>query len=510
MTDTYRNPVIRGVNPDPTICRVGQDYYLATSTMALYPGVPIYHSRDLVNWRPIGHALTRPEHFQLNKLAGKGPMIFAPTLRWHDGLFYLITTNVHGGGNFLVTAADPAGPWSDPIEIDLPMFDPSLFFDDDGTVYYTRRGDSKNQDITQATIDLNTGRLTSPYRSVGRGMVSDDAEAPHLFKAHGWYYLTCAEGGSRFLHMQTIGRSKSPWGPFEPCPHNPVISQHHAWWHPVRSAGHADFIEAHDGTWWAVFLATRHASYDQFSTIGRETFLAPVEWRDGWPVVLTQATRELQVRHPILPPHAWPKPPARDDFDQPDLGFDWAMIGYPAAAFASTRARPGHLRLIGQPGDFSDGGRLAFVGRRQQDLDFEIETAVDFTPVADEEAGICLFQLDRYHYDLLLRRTPAGGREAVLRKTVGDMQTHSAAVPVTDGVVRLKVVGTAVEYRFSVATEAGAWQEVGRGLTQLLATELASTWGGLLIGMYARAHGAPEPAPADFDWFDYRPSPGPV
>lgn len=217
--EEYENPVVRGMNSDPSIVRVGQDYYLVTSSLEFYPGCPIYHSRDLVNWQRIGYALTTPKQFSVQKNHGH-PMMYAATLRYHKGTFYLITTDISGGGNFYVTATNPAGPWSDPIYVDRPQFDASLMFDDDGKIYYTRRGPFEDKDIVQAEIDIKTSKLLTPLRSISKGMVSDDAEGPHLYRIHGWYYLILAEGGARFLHMETVGRSRSPWGPFVRDPHN--------------------------------------------------------------------------------------------------------------------------------------------------------------------------------------------------------------------------------------------------------------------------------------------------
>ncbi len=396
----YHNPVIRGMNPDPSICRAGEDYYLAASTMFLYPGIPIHHSRDLIHWRLIGHCLTRPAHFQPEQTLGT-PMIYAPTLRYYDGVFYMITTNVHGGGNFYVTATDAAGPWSDPIVVDQDVFDPSLFFDTDGKVYYTRRGAMHEKDVVQAEIDIATGKLAAPLRSIGYGMVSDDAEGPHLYHIGDWYYLLLAEGGSRFLHMASIGRSRSPWGPFSPCPHNPIIAQHEAWWHPIRSIGHGDLVEAHDGSWWIVFLGTRHASYDALSILGRETFLAPVTWQDGWPVVNKQAMRQLAVDAPTLPLHAWEPAPARDDFNEPPLRLDWTFLTVPGPGLFSLTDRPGFLRLWGQGARLEEGTQTAFAGRRQQDLHCEAATRMEFVPAGEaDEAGLTVFHRHGYHYDL--------------------------------------------------------------------------------------------------------------
>jgi xylan 1,4-beta-xylosidase len=497
----YENPVVRGMNPDPTICRAGEDYYLATSTMYLYPGVPIYHSRDLVNWRLIGHALTRPEHFQPERTAGAHD-IYAPTLRFHDGTFYMITTNVRGGGNFFVAATDPAGPWSDPIFVDADVFDPSLLFDRDGKVYYSRRGAMHDKDVVQAEIDITTGELLGPVRSIGVGMVSDDAEGPHIYHIGDWYYLLNAEGGSRFLHMATIGRSRSVWGPFEPCPHNPIIAQHNAWWHTVRSAGHADLVDAADGSWWAVFLATRHASYDGLTVLGRETFLAPVRWVDEWPVVNVQAMRELMVDALTLPLHPWPAEPVRDDFDAMTFGLAWAFLACPDAPRFSLSDRPGFLRIRGADAPFA-GSQSTFAGKRQTEFVFEANTQLEFDPTGDgEEAGLSVFHREEYHYDLYVTRR-GGSRVVVLRKTVGDIVVE-AALPIENGSVRLRVVGDAGKYTFSFSVGADLFRVAGTGLTQLLAAEVVGSWNGMLIGVFAAGNGQPEASAADFDYFEYR------
>ena len=489
----YQNPVVRGLAPDPSVCRVDDNYYLAVSTMNLYPGVPIYHSRDLTNWRLIGHALTTPGQMCVDKNGGD-PMMFAPTLRHHNGKFYLICTDVHGGGNFIVAADDATGPWSEPKFVDQPMFDPSLFFDDDAKTYYTRRGNSKDKDITQAQIDPDTGKLLTELRSLGRGMVSDDAEAPHLFKRDGWYYLTCAEGGSRALHMQTIGRSRSPWGPFAPCPANPVISQHHAWGNAIHSLGHADFFDDAAGHWWAVCLGTRHAAYDAASVIGRETFLLPVTWRDGWPVVPPAATRHLDAPPAPLPPtHVCPLPRPQDDFDDKELALDWSLPHYPTKPTYSLTDRPGHLRLL-------PGPALSFVGRRQTEMAVTFTAAIDFHPTAAaHEAGVSVYQTDEFRYDCV--RTVRDGKTAlVLRKTIGDVMAESPPAVVPDGPVQLRIRATAQLYTFAWSVDGKTWTNVGTARPQLIGTETAAVWSGVLLGVYAAGDGRP---PADVDWCRY-------
>lgn len=499
----YENPIVRGVNPDPSVIRVGSDYYMVNSSFSFYPGCPIRHSRDLINWELIGYALTRPSQFSLDKNHGH-PQLYAPTLRYHDGTFYMITTDINGGGNFYVTAQNPAGPWSDPIYIDRAQFDPSLFFDDDGTVYYTRRGPFETKDIVQAPIDIKTGKLLSPLRSIGVGMVSDDAEGPHLYKINGWYYLSEAEGGSRFLHMQTIGRSKSPWGPFEPDPHNPWISQHVAWWNPVKSTGHADLVDTPDGKWWAVYLGTRHANYSHFS-IGRETFLAPVEWQDGWPVVKQNDISQLTVHEETLPLHPWPSQPERDDFSATSLSLSWAFLDYPAKGIYSLTDRPGFLRLNGTAAGLEYSAEAAFIAHRQTEWNGSAATLLDFKPATDkEEAGLAVFMSPDYHYEIF--ETSIDGKPAVaVRKSVGDIKLVIASEPVGLGPLQLKVEYDPEHYRFYYAEPGGEWKLLGSGLERLISSEVADVWSGMLIGLYSTGNGRPVANPADFNWFEDKP-----
>ncbi len=493
----YENPVLRGLNPDPSILRVGQDYYLATSSFEYFPSCPIYHSLDLVHWQRIGYALSRPSQFsQLSP----HPSTYATTLRYHDGVFYLITTDVRGGGNFYVTARNPAGPWSDPIKIDLGMFDPSLFFDDDGTVYYTRRG---SQGIVQAVIDIRTGKLTTPLRIVSTGMVTQDAEGPHLYKMDGWYYLIEAEGGARYLHMETAGRSKSPWGPFTLDPANPWASQHVSWDYAVKSVGHCDWTDTPKGKWWAVCLGTRtQPSYASFS-LGRETFLFPMEWHDGWPIVKQQDIDQLQVDASVPPAHPWAQRPARDDFNSTKLDDEWNTIGPLGAGTWSLTERPGFLRLHGQESLLSFSAATAFVGRRQTEWTSSSETQLEFDPHFDkEEAGLAVLMSPLYHYEIFVTMRN-GQRVVALRKQAGDLQQLAAEASIADGPLRLRIDSDSTKYSFYYA-DGNGWKLLGTGLESLISSEVAGVWSGAYIGMYSSGNGSKCTTPADFDWFQYQ------
>jgi alpha-N-arabinofuranosidase len=503
VADFYQNPVNRGMNPDPSICRVGNDYYLVTSSMFFYPGVPIYHSIDLINWKLIGYCLTNKDHFCLDKNNGS-PMMYAATLRYHDGTFYMITTEVNGGGNFYVTAKNPAGPWSSPVFIDKPMFDPSLYFDDDGKVYYTRRGSFENKDIVQAEIDINTGKLLTELRSIGKGMVSDDIEGPHLYKVNGWYYLMAAEGGSRALHMETIGRSKSPWGPFEPCPYNPILSQHNAWWHPVKCVGHADLVQSQDGRWWAVYLATRHMGYNYFSNLGRETFLVPFEWQDGWPLVNAQNVYELTVNTKTLPLHPWESGPRIDDFNSETLSLDWNFLAYPNRKMYSLTDRPGYLRLWGNENALVETKQVAFMGKRQKDINSICKASIEFKPqVTTDEAGLTVFQGSNFHYDIFMT-IRNGNRVVALRKTVADIKQEAASFSIKSDKLYLKIESDKDLYHFYFSDDNNNWKILGTGNCRLISTEVADVWSGMFYGMYATGNGKTCKNPADFDWFEYK------
>ena len=278
----FENPVLPGMHPDPTICRVGRDFYLACSSFEYFPGVPIFHSRDLVGWRQIGHALTRRSQLDLSGVPSSDG-IYAPTLRHHDGTFYLVTTLV-GSGNFLVTAKHPRGPWSDPCWLDSDGIDPSLAFLDD-RVYYTRNGPGADPDhpfVYQAELAWSGGvpSLVRKPRVIWRGTGGIWPEAPHLYRRGRWFYLLTAEGGTSYGHSVVVARSGRPYGPFVASPHGPLLTHRDRPRHAIQATGHADLVELDDGSTWAVLLGIRPAA-GRNHHLGRETFLAPVAWGYG-------------------------------------------------------------------------------------------------------------------------------------------------------------------------------------------------------------------------------------
>jgi len=513
---SYRNPVIPGFHPDPSVVRVGTDYYLVTSSFEFFPGVPVFASRDLVHWKPLGHALTRASQLPLAKARPSGG-IYAPTIRHHDGTFYMITTNTDGGGNFYVTAKDPAGPWSEPVWVgEQGGIDPSLFFDEDGTVYLTTNGGAPGgkgpRGIYQSTIDVATGRLLSPPRHVWGGTGGRYPEGPHLYRIRGRYYLMISEGGTEYGHMVTIARSDSPWGPFESCPRNPFFTHRSTEMDvPIQGTGHADLVEDHEGSWWMVFLAFRPVGGGYWHHLGRETYLAPVTWdADGWPVVNEGrvVTPEMSVRG--LPAAPWPAAEARTDFALP-LGPEWTYLRNPDRSSYALGERPGWLTLRGQALGLEAAASPTWLGRRQEHLACTATTRVDFVPTRDgEEAGITAYRNHEHRYEIGVGRSD-GRRRVFVRQTIGpSLQAVTAAVPV-DGedpvVLRVEARPEAYAFSFGLGDTPTNWMPLGTAPTRFLSTEVAGGFTGAFLALYATGNGQPAGSPARFDWFDYEPRP---
>lgn len=501
----YKNPIIPGFNPDPSICRVGHDFYLVTSSFEYFPGLPIYHSKDLVNWQQIGHCLTRDSQLPLDK-APASTGLFAPSLRYHDGLFYVICTNVSGRGNFFCTTTDPTGAWSEPIWVDIKSIDPDIFWDEDGKSYFVTQGDAG---IRVTEVDLNTGKVLSPEHLVWGGIGGRFPEAPHIYKKDGYYYLLLGEGGTEYAHSATIGRSKNLFGPYENCPLNPILThcnragQSNA----IQGVGHADLVQAADGSWWMVFLGFRVThKWSYYHVLGRETFLAPVDWPEGgWPQVNGNGTVSLEMNVPTLPLHPFEKASSYVDFDTDKLGFEWQYLRNPIQDNYSLTERKGSLRISASPYTLSETEAVSFVSRRQTEHDFTAETSLEFISSSDnEEAGLTLIQNNTHHYDLFIVKR-GNGHIVQLRVKVGSLSYIAGEEPISEKKVRLKIEGTPYQYTFSFAdAKSKNYKELGKLDTRYLSTEVAGGFTGVMIGLYASSNGKPTKAKAYYDWFEYK------
>ncbi len=526
MKNSYQNPIIPGFYPDPSICRVGDDYYLVTSTFEFFPGLPIFHSKDLVNWQQIGHVLDRPSQLNLDRqLPSRG--LYAPTIRYHEGTFYVINTmvsglagntihNEDGCQNFIVTATNPAGPWSEPYWLnDAPGIDPSLFFDEDGRVWYTGNripsaGESYwgHREIWLQELDLETMQLTGEKHSLWDGAVKGNVhtEAPHLYKINGYYYLLVAEAGTGHHHAVSFARSEHVTGPYENNPMNPVLTHRNLGVsHPIVGTGHADIIETQNGEWWMVLLAMR--PYDgYFYNLGRETFLVPMIWEEDWPIV-SPGKGKVEFSHawPDLPPHPWPEEPARDNFDDESLTYKWNFLRTPRQDFWSLSERPGHLRLYLRPEKLSELVNPSFVGRRQQHINFEASLQMDFMPQDDECAGMVLLQNNDYHFRLVCKRGEDETAVIKLIKRQAGMETVLGTQPIEGETIYLKASAQGQAYSFYCASEPDSWQPVAEGVDgRILSTPVAGGFTGAYVGMYASSNGRSSTNTADFDWFEYK------
>ncbi|MBB4638470.1 glycoside hydrolase family 43 protein [Longimicrobium terrae] len=509
----YLNPVLAGFYPDPSIARAGDDYYMVTSSFAYFPGVPLFHSRDLVNWTQIGHVLSRPSQLNLDS-AGISRGIFAPVIRYNAGTFYMITTIVDRGGNFIVTATDPRGPWSDPVFLpEVDGIDPSIFFDDNGKAYIVNNGPpigaplyEGHRAIWMQEFDAASQRMTGPRRLIVNGGVDLARkpiwiEAPHILKVDGRYYLICAEGGTAEQHSEVVFRADSPWGPWIPWTENPILTQRHldpARPLPITTTGHADFVRTPRGEWWAVFLGVRPYRGDHYNN-GRETYLLPVRWtEDGWPEILRgDATVPYAGRRPDLP--AQPAPPIpmtgnfthRDEFDGAALAPEWVFIRTPREHWHALSS--GALVLRPRAAVLGDvGAQPSFVGRRQQHAYGSASTAVRYTPRAEgDRAGLAAFHDDKHFYLLSVARRD--GRPVVqLEQRSGDAPaTVIASAPLTvpaDGPVYLKVEARGDGYAFSYGTRPGEWAVLKDDADgTVLSTKVAGGFVGTMLGMYAHS-----------------------
>lgn len=515
MSKTFRNPVLPGCYPDPSICRAGDDYYLVTSTFEYFPGLPIFHSRDLVHWHQLGHVLDRSSQLPLDEIRPSGGL-YAPTIRFSNGTFYVINTLIDGNtksGNFIVTATNPAGPWSEPYWLgDAPGIDPSLFFDEDGRVWYVgNRMAAQSQyeghtEIWLQELDINHMRLTGEISVLWEGALKKAiwAEAPHLYKIKGYYYLMIAEGGTAHNHAVTIARSDKVSGPYEGNPRNPILTHRHLGLdYPIVGTGHADLVETRTGEWWMVLLAMRpYGGY--FYNLGRETFLVPIRWEEDWPIVSPGTGRvETSYAVPGLPEQTWATAPARDDFDSSTLAFHWNFLRTPRDEFYRLSEGPGHLRLRLRPQRLSEQTNPSFVGRRQQHIHFKTQCAMEFTPQNEYEcAGLALVQNNNFHFLFVLTK----GIQPVVRliKRAHGTEVLLAEMMAPPGQISLKVEAHSQAYGFYYSNQLDDWNVLAEGVDgRILSTPLAGGFVGAYIGMYASSNGQPSTNYADFDWFEY-------
>ena len=524
----YTNPILAGFYPDPSICRVDNDYYLVNSSFAYFPGLPIFHSTDLVNWKQIGNAMNRNDQFKIGD-AQVSRGLFAPAIHYHKGIFYIICTNVSVGGNFIITAKNPKGPWSNPVFTPaVNGIDPSLFFDDNGKVYITYNSDAPDnkplydghRTIRLIEYDIATQKTVGDNKIIVNGGTDISKhpiwiEAPHLYKINNWYYLICAEGGTGDQHSEVIFRSKNIEGPYLSYENNPILTQRNldpTRKNPITSTGHADLVETPGGKWYAVFLGCRAYEGDYYNT-GRETFMAPVEWKDGWPII-NPNHEEVKYQYPV--PFASTKKidnpfsgnfTFKDDFKERQLNYRYVFLRNPEENLY--KIQNGFLELPLKETMAAERKNPAFIGFRQANLKGYGAVSMSFKASAEnEKAGLMIFQNESFYY--FLCKTLKDGKPVVqlYKSKTGSNEKEellASAELKNDKPLQLKIQADNDKYHFYYAQEKNKWILLKDGVDgKFLSTKNADGFVGCMYAMYATSNGAATDNKALYDWFEYK------
>ena len=511
----YSNPILTGFYPDPSICRVGDKYYMVNSTFAYFPGIPVFESTDLIHWEQIGNVIDRPSQLDLNGIE-TSMGVFAPTIRYFNKTFYVINTNVPKQGNFYMTATDPRGPWSDPIFIEGAMgIDPSLFFDQDGTCYYTgTRGDSKNErfygdnEIWLQELDLTTGKLVGEVSVLYKSALYDAewSEGPHVYYINGWYYVLIAEGGTGENHAITIARSKNLRGPYEGCKRNPILTHRHFGKdYPVVYVGHSDLIQSVEGDWYLVALASRPC--EGVIGLGRETFLAKVTWEDGWPVVNPGIGRleiegdsNIEVTKYV---HDYSY-----DFKTKKLPFDMMGLRNPQKEFAEfTSFEHQCLKMMLKKEQLSELVNPAYLAIRQKSYHYQVVMDIELeSETPNEIFGLAIVQNHQNYLSIELSKDNSKQKQLTIYQHEKGNVLELKRVNITseEPVVTLKLTQhqqtLAVEYSLH-GTDVTVMSDID---TKFLSTNRAGGFVGNTIGMYGTSHGKETKAYALISQFTYQ------
>jgi xylan 1,4-beta-xylosidase len=538
----FTNPILAGFHPDPSICKVDGDYYIVNSTFAYFPGIPVFHSKDLVNWKLIGHVLNRPEQLNLDGF-GVSRGIFAPAIRYHNGIYYVTCTLVDGGGNFIVWAKDPKGPWSNPIWLhEIDGIDPSLFFDDNGKSYIIYNSDAPDnkplydghRTIRIAEFDEENFKVVTKPKILINGGVDLSKkpiwiEGPHIYKINGTYYLLAAEGGTAEDHSEVVFKSDKADGPYIPYAGNPVLTQRNLdpkRNYPVTCTGHADLFQTDDGDWWAVFLGCR--PYEPFEknyyNTGRETFLAPVKWIDGeagkgWPVI-NPDFKEVQYHYPLPIKTLTGKVDIpysgnfdlRDNFDGKELHPNWIFLRSPREKWYSLKSKRGFLSIRVRPETCSGRMNPSFIARRQEHSFGYGETSLLFNPTnSNEKAGLAIFQ-DETHFYYLCKSKNGNDEEVQLFKSDTDSSSNNMHLIASQELedensgknLILKIVAKGKEYAFYFGENAGNLKLLKDNVDATFMS-INKAWGfvGNVYALYATSLGKTCRNIASYDWFEY-------
>ena len=509
----FKNPVLPGFHADPSVCRAGDDFYLVNSTFQYFPGVPVFHSKDLVNWEQVGNCLTRPSQVDLKGTDGNSG-IYAPTIRYNNGRFYMVTTVFPSRRHFYVWTDNPAGEWSEPVVIDFAVgsCDPTLYFEDDKCYFLWKEGD-----IKICEIDVETGKQLGEIHHLGVGLGGRYPEGPHIYKKDGYYYLLLAEGGTEHGHHVNILRSKNLFGPYQPNPANPILSHFNMKMQnsQIQGLGHADLVQAPDSSWWMICLGYRTSGYLQH-VMGRETMLAPVRWEQGgWPVVNGDGTLQTDMKCQTLPLVAMPKDPVREEFEyikrnapkdsyhSLGLPMGWMSLCNPDYSRYSLTERKGWLRMRPSTTDLSETASPTFVARRQTELNFTATALFDLSHLSEGmQAGITAYAAPLNHYDVVAEKRNG---QIIIKSNVRLGQTgHSEKeFALSDTRAYLRITSDKDFYYLQASSDGKNFVELAKMEYRFLSTETIGGFTGVMLGLFAQCGNETGAGYADVDWFEY-------
>ncbi len=479
----YTNPIIPGFYPDPSICKANGKYYMVCSSFQYYPGVPLFESEDLINWIQIGHVLTRESQLPLQNQGVNGG-IYAPTIRYHNGRFYMVTTHVGGIGNFYVWTDNIHSEWSEPIFVEQGGIDPSLYFED-GKTYFMSNGDDDDgiSGITQCEIDIDTGRKLTPSKCIYNGSGGRYIESPHLYKFGNTYYIMVAEGGTEYGHMVVYAKGNTPYGPFENDPKNPVLTNRNLGGYVLQGCGHGDLIEDDNGNVWMVHLAFRQIDrWLPFHITGREVCLVPVTFHtDGWFEAGINGTTPTEVKTDRISGSVVQTRKLTETFANTAPGIDWVFIRNPDMSRYKFSSECVHIHPSPM-GLEEAGGSPSGIAIRQRQMNGTIHCTVTLT---DGESGISLYMNEEHHYDLFIRKTPSA-YEVVKRSSIGGVICEQNRITTVSSQADLTIRLTNCDYFFSCKTAEGT-HDLGRLQTRYLSSEVACGFTGVMIVLYAQS-----------------------
>lgn len=480
----YTNPVIPGFYPDPSICKADGKYYMVCSSFHYFPGVPLFESEDLINWTQIGHVLTRDSQLPLEN-QGVSEGIFAPTIRYNEGRFYMVTTNMGGMGNFYVWTDDIHGEWSEPILLEQGGIDPSFYFED-GKCYFMSNGadDEGEWGISQCEIDIETGKKLTPSKCIYHGAGGRFIESPHLYKFNGEYYIMVAEGGTEYGHTVVYGKGPTPYGPFENYPANPVLTNRNLGGYIIQGVGHGDLVEDDNGNVWMVHLAFRQLDkWMQYHITGREVYLVPVTFdEDGWFTAGVNGTTPFEIETDRISDGVVQTRKLVETFANTELEKDWVYMRNPQKGRYDFNAE----RLLMKPSvnTIEDTkGSPAFLAIRQRDMNGKVSVHVK---IASGEAGISMYMNEEQHYDLFIRKK-GDGYEVVKRNAIGWVSCEPNVVEIgknSEAVLEIEL--TNFNYQFSCVVD-GVHHDLGILQTKYLSSEVAGGFTGVMIALYAQS-----------------------